>query len=378
VSEFALPGWPFLLLLVLLPLGWALMSSGRIRLPYPDIARLTGSRARGRGRFWWWFPAALRTLALALVIITLVNPVRVWERVESEREGVAIMLAVDISSSMLAEDFRPDNRIEVAKREVIRFVEGRESDWIGLVAFAGEALTMVPGTLDHAVVESAVERLEAGQLRDGTAIGVALATAANRLRDLEPESRIVVLLTDGDNNSGGISPEEATAAAASLGIRVYTIGVVEDRDRPSGFSPATIDADLLAIIADHTGGRYFEAATPEDLAEVYDEIGSLETSRVNSRCTAPEPEPVSRISSLAKKLRAGWPNNSARTRCWVVVKSASARLVGASELLTALPPVGSVESILPIAGILLPIMGTKQAQSYICSTILPVRIRGLN
>ncbi len=289
MSEFALPGWPFLLLLALLPLGWALMSSGRIRLPYPDIARLTVSR--GRGRFWWWLPAALRSLALALVIITLVNPVRVWERVESEREGVAIMLAVDISSSMLAEDFRPDNRIEVAKREVIRFVEGRESDWIGLVSFAGEALTMVPGTLDHAVVESAVERLEAGQLRDGTAIGVALATAANRLRDLEPESRIVVLLTDGDNNSGGISPEEATAAAASLGIRVYTIGVGRDGVAPVpvartafGYQYANIrvhvNDELLDRMATRTGGIYFRATDPEGLTQIYERINELETTPI--------------------------------------------------------------------------------------------------
>lgn len=291
MSEFALPGWPFLLLLALLPLGWALMSSGRIRLPYPDIARLTGSRGRGRGRFWWWLPAALRSLALGLVIITLVNPVRVWERVESEREGVAIMLAVDISSSMLAEDFRPDNRIEVAKREVIRFVEGRESDWIGLVSFAGEALTMVPGTLDHAVVESAVERLEAGQLRDGTAIGVALATAANRLRDLEPESRIVVLLTDGDNNSGGISPEEATAAAASLGIRVYTIGVGRDGVAPVpvartafGYQYANIrvhvNDELLDRMATQTGGIYFRATDPEGLTRIYERINELETTPI--------------------------------------------------------------------------------------------------
>lgn len=292
MTGFALPGWPFLLLLVLLPAGWALLRAGRIRLPYPDIARLAGAGGSGgRGSPWWWLPPVLRTIALTLVIITLVNPVRVWERVESEREGVAIMLAVDISSSMLAEDFRPDNRIEVAKREVIRFIEGRESDWMGLVAFAGEALTMVPGTLDHGVVESAVERLEAGQLRDGTAIGVALATAANRLRDLEPESRIVVLLTDGDNNSGGISPEEATAAAASLGIRVYTIGVGRDGVAPVpvartafGYQYANIrvnvNDELLERMATRTGGVYFRATDPEGLTRIYERINELETTPI--------------------------------------------------------------------------------------------------
>ncbi|MCG8469782.1 MAG: VWA domain-containing protein [Gemmatimonadetes bacterium] len=287
MTRFALTGWPFLLLLLLIPAGWLLMRSNRVRLPYPDVKRLIGERRRPR--FWWLAPSALRSGSLALVAIALVHPVRVWEKVESEREGVAIVLAVDISSSMLAEDFRPDNRIEVAKREVVRFVEGRESDWIGLVAFAGEALTMVPGTLDHAVVEAAVERLEAGQLRDGTAIGVALATAANRLRDLEPESRIVVLLTDGDNNSGGISPEEATAAAASLGIRVYTIGVGRDGVAPVpvaktafGYQYANIrvhvNDELLDQMATQTGGLYFRATDPEGLTRIYERINELETT----------------------------------------------------------------------------------------------------
>ncbi len=287
MSNLSLTGWPFLLLLLLIPLGWWVMRSTRVRLPYPGIERLR--RPPRWSRVWWHAPTALRSASLALVVIALVHPVRIWERVESEREGVAIMLAVDISSSMLAEDFRPDNRIEVAKREVIRFVEGRESDWIGLVSFAGEALTMVPGTLDHAVVESAVERLEAGQLRDGTAIGVALATAANRLRDLEPESKIVVLLTDGDNNSGGISPEDAAAAAATLGIRVYTIGVGRDGVAPVpvartafGYQYANVrvhvNDELLDRVATRTGGLYFRATDPEGLTRIYDRIGELETT----------------------------------------------------------------------------------------------------
>lgn len=287
MSDLALTGWPFLLLLLLLPIGWWMMRRNRVRLPYPGVERV--GRSGRLAKVWWHAPTALRTACLALVVIALVHPVRVWERVESEREGVAIMLAVDISSSMLAEDFRPDNRIEVAKREVVRFVESRQSDWIGLVSFAGEALTLVPGTLDHAVVESAVERLEAGQLRDGTAIGVALATAANRLRDLEPESKIVVLLTDGDNNSGGISPEDAAAAAAALGIRVYTIGVGRDGVAPVpvartafGYQYANVrvhvNDELLDRVATQTGGLYFRATNPEGLTEIYERIDELETT----------------------------------------------------------------------------------------------------
>jgi len=289
VSGFSLDGWPFLVLLLVIPLGWWIMRRNRVRLPYPSPGRLTAGRPSRR--VWWFAPTVLRSSSLALVAIALVHPVRVWERVESVREGVAIVLAVDISSSMLAEDFRPDNRIEVAKREVVRFIEGRESDWIGLVAFAGEALTMVPGTLDHAVVESAVERLEAGQLRDGTAIGVALATAANRLRDLEPESRIVVLLTDGDNNSGSISPEDAAAAAASLGIRVYTIGVGRDGVAPVpvartafGYQYANVrvhvNDELLERVATQTGGLYFRATDPEGLTRIYERINELETTPI--------------------------------------------------------------------------------------------------
>lgn len=289
MSGFSLDGWPFLALLLVIPFGWWVMRRNRVRLPYPAPSRLAGGRAIRK--FWWFVPTALRSTSLALVAIALVHPVRVWERVETEKEGVAIVLAVDISSSMLAEDFRPDNRIEVAKREVIRFIEGREADWVGLVAFAGEALTMVPGTLDHAVVESAVERLEAGQLRDGTAIGVALATAANRLRDLEPESRIVVLLTDGDNNSGSISPEDAAAAAASLGIRVYTIGVGRDGVAPVpvartafGYQYANVrvhvNDELLEQVATATGGLYFRATDPEGLTRIYDRINELETTPI--------------------------------------------------------------------------------------------------
>lgn len=287
MSDISLTGWPFLLLLLMIPFGWWVMRRNRVRLPYPMPGRLKS--AASPRRVWWFAPTILRSTSLALVAIALVHPVRVWEKVESQREGIAIMLAVDISSSMLAEDFRPDNRIEVAKREVVRFVESRESDWIGLVAFAGEALTMVPGTLDHVVVESSVERLEAGQLRDGTAIGVALATAANRLRELEPESRIVVLLTDGDNNSGSISPEDAAAAAASLGIKVYTIGVGRDGVAPVpvartafGYQYANVrvhvNDELLERIATQTGGLYFRATDPEGLTRIYDRINELETT----------------------------------------------------------------------------------------------------
>ncbi len=291
MSVPALPAaaaWAVLaLLLLLLPLGWWAARRGRPRLPYAGLPTDAPGPSR-RARLWWRWPVLFRSVALALVAMALVHPRVLWQEVEREREGVAILLVVDISSSMLAEDFRPENRLEVAKRSVLRFIEGRESDWIGLVAFSGEALTLVPGTLDRSVLRSAVERLSPGQLRDGTAIGTALATAANRLRAIEASSRVVVLLTDGENNAG-VPPEEAAAAAEALGIRVHTIGVGTDgvapvpiARTPFGYQYAEVrvrvDDALLGSIARTTGGLYFRATDPEALDAIYDRIDTLETS----------------------------------------------------------------------------------------------------
>ena len=306
----SLGAWPFILLLVLLPIGWMALQKRRVRLPLPGIGaaasggtpeseggeagRATGGEGEVRLRRFtvWsaWVPL-WRTAALVLTVLALASPVRLVERVEERSEGVTIMLAFDISSSMLAEDFRPQNRIAVARREVSRFVRGREGDRIGLVAFAGEALTVVPGTLDYGILYQAIENLDVGQLRDGTAIGTALATAVNRLRSIEEGSRVVVLLTDGDNNRGDIVPEDAAAAAAALGIRVYTIGVGRDGVAPVpigrtrfGYQYAdmevTVNDELLDRIARATGGLYFRATDPEALTRIYRRIDELETAPV--------------------------------------------------------------------------------------------------
>ena len=222
----------------------------------------------------------LRSTCVGAWIVAAAGPQLGGGRAEVRSEGIAIVLAVDISSSMLAEDFAPDNRLDVAKRTATVFVRARPSDQIGLVAFAGQALTQVPLTADYAVLEEALSRLQIGILEDGTAIGTAIATAANRLRRAPGRSRVIVLLTDGENNRGTVDPRTAAAAAASFGIRVYTIGVGTEGEAPvptgQGLQglryqmmPVRIDEVLLRDVAATTGGRYFRAQDAASLGRVF-------------------------------------------------------------------------------------------------------------
>ena len=213
------------------------------------------------------------------------------QEIEISQEGIAIVIALDISSSMLAEDFSPANRFAVAKQQAIGFIRGRKADRIGLVALAGEALTQVPITVDYPVLEQAVRDLRMGVLEDGTAIGQGLATAVNRLRQAPGESKVVLLLTDGVNNRGLIDPRTAAEAAKALGIKVYTVGIGTDGEAPiptgrglSGFRyevlPVEIDEELLTEIAQSTGGRYFRAKDAEALARIFRQIDELETTPI--------------------------------------------------------------------------------------------------
>jgi Ca-activated chloride channel family protein len=206
-------------------------------------------------------------------------------------EGISIVLAVDISSSMLAEDFAPQNRLDVARQTAVEFVRGRSSDRIGVVAFAGQALTQVPITTDYDILERALLDLRVGLVEDGTAIGTAIATASNRLRRAPGKSRVVVLLTDGENNRGTVEPRTAAQAAAALGIRIYTIGVGTEGEAPvptgQGLQglryqtlPVEIDEPLLTEVAISTGGRYFRATDRESLRGVFREIDRLEKTAV--------------------------------------------------------------------------------------------------
>lgn len=235
-------------------------------------------------------PIVLRLLAISAMVIALARPVVVHHESETTTEGVDIVLAMDISGSMLARDFTPD-RLSAAKRLATEFVAERTGDRLSVVAFAGEAFTQCPLTADQAAVGTMLSRLRSGVVEDGTAIGNGLATAINRLRESGAKSKVVVLLTDGVNNRGQISPIMAAEIARDLGIKVYTIGV-GSRDKapmpaidPFGnqtfvMADVEIDEELLRNIASTTSGRYFRANDNEALRNIYQQINELEKSEV--------------------------------------------------------------------------------------------------
>lgn len=279
---------PWLLLLALLAAPLVL---ARWRRPAPVIAvpfalGLAGAPANWRVHARRLLPV-LRVLAILLLVVGLARPRLGEAEALVPAEGVDIALAVDVSSSMSSSAFTQGfSRLDSVKDVIRDFVASRDNDRVGLVVFQREALPLVPLTLDHEALDAIIADLGSDLLPNGTGIGVGIANALSMLEESSASSRIVILLTDGRHNVDSISPEEAAEIAAALRIRVYTIGVVEGDERPSGFSTTTIDAERLTAIAEHTGARYFEASTPEDLAQVYDEIASLETSRVGGESFA--------------------------------------------------------------------------------------------
>ena len=289
--EFASPWW--LLLLLLLPVWWFI---ARRRRPAAIVFSRVAILARGphAGRTLARMLALLRNLALACGVLALARP-RSGARAEtSTSEGINIIIAFDISSSMLAQDFQPQNRLEVARAKIKDFVAARDHDRIGVVAFSGEALTQVPLTTDYPVVQAALDNLQPGQLEDGTAIGTAIATAANRLKDAPGKSKVLVLLTDGVNNRGSIDPRTAAKAAAQFGIKIYGIGVGTEGMAPVPVGrgvfglryenrPVEIDDALLTDVAKRTGGRYFRARDAAALQRITEEIDRLERTPVRTR-----------------------------------------------------------------------------------------------
>jgi len=235
----------------------------------------------------------LRLLALAAIIVALARPRNVYvsKRTKTNR-GIDIVMAIDVSASMLARDLRP-NRLEALKKVAINFVNRRPNDRIGIVVYAGESFTQTPITSDKRIVKRTISELQWGRLEGGTAIGMGLGSGVNRLKDSEAKSKVIILLTDGVNNSGNIDPRTATELAKELGIKVYTIGIGTNgmADFPWSKDPRTgqlnfrkqqveIDEDLLKFIASETEGKYFRATNNTELQEIYDEIDKLEKTKI--------------------------------------------------------------------------------------------------
>ena len=234
----------------------------------------------------------LRGLALAALIVALARPRSSSEITKTKTtEGIDIILSIDMSSSMLAKDLKP-NRIEALKRVASQFIEQRTSDRIGIVVYSGESYTKVPATTDKSVVLQALKDIKQGEIEDGTAIGMGLGTAINRLKDSKTKSKVIILMTDGVNNTGVIDPLSAAELAKEYGIRVYTIGIGTNGKalspvayNPDGslqydMVPVEIDDKLLSEIAKSTGGQYFRATDNKKLAQIYTEIDKLEKSKI--------------------------------------------------------------------------------------------------
>lgn len=289
---FADPGW--LLALLALPVAWWWSRRRRrTALVLPALAA-TGELPRTWRERLRAVPEILRALAIVLGVLALARPQELSAGRPLTTSGIDIVLALDASGSMKAEDFQPRNRLEVAKEQAVEFVRGRQSDRIGLVTFAGQAVTQAPLTLDHAAVETSIQRIEIGALADGTAIGTALATSVNRLRASEARSKVAILLTDGVNNAGEIDPLTAAETARAFGVKVYTIGVGTTGEAPYLLDDpqlgrryvrvvVRIDEETLQEISDRTGGRYYRATDPGALARVYEEIDRLERTPLSGR-----------------------------------------------------------------------------------------------
>lgn len=234
-------------------------------------------------------PVWLRAISIAMLLVALARPQSSSSASNVKTEGISIVLALDISASMLAEDFRP-NRIEAAKKVAREFIESRPNDLVGLVVFSGEGFTQCPLTTDHGVLLNLLKDVKSGWLKDGTAIGDGLATAVNRVKDAPTKSKVVVIITDGVNNAGSIPPMTAGEISKTLGVRVYSVGVGTRGMAPYPVKTlfgiqyqnmeVEIDENLLTTIAESTDGRYFRAVNNRKLEAIFEEIDKLEKSKI--------------------------------------------------------------------------------------------------
>ena len=289
--QFAYPYLLWLLVLLVPMVGyyiWRTMRGGAtIQISSLDALKQAPRTIRYYLRH---LPFVLRATAFALLVVALARPQDVERLAHTDTEGIDIMLSIDVSGSMLARDFKPDH-ITAAKEVAGAFIADRYGDRIGLVAFAGEAFTQSPLTTDQGTLQTLLSRIRSGLIEDGTAIGNGLATAINRLRESDAKSKVIILLTDGVNNRGSITPMTAAEIAKAQGMRVYTIGVGTEGMAPypalDMFGQMTfvqqkveIDEKTLTTIAEMTGGRYFRVTDKEKLKAIYDEINRMERSKV--------------------------------------------------------------------------------------------------
>ena len=289
--NFANPGLLYFLLAVPALIAFYVLrqqnTSAAITLPGLQQFNAAGRTFRNTFRHILF---GLRTAAVALLIVVLARPQSTDRFQDVSTEGIDIMLAIDISGSMLARDFKPD-RLEASKDVATEFISGRPYDRMGLVVFSGESFTQCPLTTDHAVLVNLMRELQSGMIEDGTAIGMGLATAINRIRESEAKSKVIILLTDGVNNRGEVAPATAAGIAKTFGIRVYTIGVGSQGmapypvQTPFGLQyqnmQVEIDEEILKEIANTTGGKYFRATDNNKLMQVYNEIDQLEKSKID-------------------------------------------------------------------------------------------------
>ncbi len=289
---FAHPEFLFLLMLLPLLAWWHVRTHQRrtatLRYSNLDLMKSLPQRSRYWSRHLLF---GLRWLAIGLVIVALARPQSGQTEEEITTEGIDIVLALDISSSMLAEDFRPKNRIEAAKLVAEQFITGRSSDRIGMVVFAARSFTQCPLTLDYGILINFLKKVDVGLIDDGTAIGLGMATAIDRLRNSKAKSKVAILLTDGVNNAGEIDPLTAARLAQAFNIRFYTIGVgtrgqalypVQDPIFGKRYVPMPVEIDeaTLTQIAELTKGKYFRATDRQSLEKIFAEIDQLEKTKV--------------------------------------------------------------------------------------------------
>lgn len=291
--------WAGLLLIPLLFIFlWSFLESknkkrGTLRFSSTQVLSKVSPSLRVKLSF---LPYLLKVLALGLAVVALARPQQPNSKVNRNVEGIDIMMALDVSDSMEIEDMEPENRISAAKVVVKNFIKARTSDRIGLVIFAGESYTRCPLTLDYNVLQESLAAVSTDNIKQGTAIGVALANAVARLKDSTAKSRVVILLTDGENNSGTIDPATATEIAKGYGIKVYTIGIGRDGDtqmpvyltdafgkKIKRYQPihSTVNMDLLDNIAKSTGGKSYRAVDTSNLRDVFKEIDRLEKTKIS-------------------------------------------------------------------------------------------------